>query len=77
MSSFIFVSVYAIASFIAIFLFNRGLKVLEDRLPVSIFKRKLAQFNRVDKIHTAAVAAALMAILAHLTNLLIFRFLVG
>ena len=45
MSSFIFVSVYAIASFIAIFLFNRGLKVLEDRLPVSIFKRKLAQFR--------------------------------
>lgn len=77
MNSVIFVSVYAIFSFGAIFLWNKGLRTLEDRLPVSIFKRKLAQFNRVDKIHTAAISAALMAILAHLTNLLVFRFLVG
>lgn len=73
MKPIIIITVFSIWSITAMFLWNKGLRLLESKLPTDILKRKLIEFNKIDRMHIGVISAVLCAILAHFTNILLFH----
>jgi len=73
MKSIVIITVFAIWSVVAMFLWNKGLRALEKKLPTDILKRKLTEFNKIDRMYIGVICAFLCAILAHFTNILVFH----